>query len=76
MNSKISIAKEKNISGVPFFEIAKYFIPGPQSSVNLENTIKSNLILENFFKALFKFVCPIKHHPQMVSAKKFIFINL
>ena len=43
MNCKISIAKEKNISGAPFFEVAKDFIPGPQSSVNLENTIKSNL---------------------------------
>ena len=43
VNSKISIAKEKNISGVPFFEIGKDFISGAQSSVNLENVIKSNL---------------------------------
>ena len=45
MNSKISIAKEKNISGVPFFEIGKDFISGAQSLVNLENVIKSNLNL-------------------------------
>ena len=43
INSKISIAREKNISGVPFFEIGKDFISGAQSSVNLENVIKSNL---------------------------------
>jgi predicted DsbA family dithiol-disulfide isomerase len=43
VNSKISIAREKNISGVPFFEIGKDFISGAQSSVNLENVIKSNL---------------------------------
>ena len=43
VNSKISIIKEKNISGVPFFEIGKDFISGAQSSVNLENVIKSNL---------------------------------
>jgi len=43
VNSKISIAKEKNINGVPFFEIGKDFISGAQSSVNLENVIKSNL---------------------------------
>ena len=43
VNSKISISKEKNISGVPLFEIGKDFISGAQSSVNLENVIKSNL---------------------------------
>ncbi|WP_435113940.1 DsbA family oxidoreductase [Candidatus Pelagibacter bacterium nBUS_36] len=41
--SKILVAKEKNISGVPFFEIGKDFISGAQSSIQLENTIKSNL---------------------------------
>ena len=43
VNSKISIAREKNISGVPFFEIGKDFISGAQSSIQLENVIKSNL---------------------------------
>ena len=43
INSKISIAKEKNINGVPFFEIGKNFISGAQSSIQLESVIKSNL---------------------------------
>ena len=43
VNSKISTAREKNISGVPFFEIGKDFISGAQSSIQLENVIKSNL---------------------------------
>ena len=43
VTSKILIAKEKNISGVPFFEIGKDFISGAQSSIQLENAIKSNL---------------------------------
>jgi len=43
VNSKISIAREKNISGVPFFEIGENLISGAQSSIQLENTIKSNL---------------------------------
>ena len=43
VKSKISIAKKKNISGVPFFEIGKDFISGAQSPVQLENVIKSNL---------------------------------
>ena len=43
VTSKILVAKEKNISGVPFFEIGKDFISGAQSSIQLENTIKSNL---------------------------------
>ena len=43
VNSEISIAREKNISGVPFFEIGKDFISGAQSSIQLENVIKSNL---------------------------------
>jgi predicted DsbA family dithiol-disulfide isomerase len=43
INSKISTAKKKNISGVPFFEIGKDFISGAQSSIQLENVIKVNL---------------------------------
>ena len=43
VNSKISAAEEKNISGVPFFEIGKKFISGAQSSIQLENLIKANL---------------------------------
>ena len=43
VTSKILVAKEKNISGVPFFEIGKDFISGAQSSIHLENAIKSNL---------------------------------
>ena len=43
VNAKILIAKEKNISGVPFFEIGKDFISGAQSSIQLESVIKSNL---------------------------------
>jgi len=43
VNSYIGIAKEKEISGVPFFEIGKDVISGAQSSANLENLIKANL---------------------------------
>ena len=43
VNSKILVAKEKNISGVPFFEIGKDFISGAHSSIQLESVIKSNL---------------------------------
>ena len=43
VNSKIFVTKEKDISGVPFFEIGKDFISGAQSSIQLENVIKSNL---------------------------------
>jgi len=43
VNSKISDAREKNINGVPFFEIGKDFISGAQSSIQLESVIKSNL---------------------------------
>ena len=43
VNAKILVAKEKNISGVPFFEIGKDFISGAQSSIQLESVIKSNL---------------------------------
>ena len=43
INSYISIAKNKEINGVPFFEIGKDFISGAQSSANLESAIKSNL---------------------------------
>jgi len=43
VNSYISIAKEKGINGVPFFEIGKDVISGAQSSANLETLIKANL---------------------------------
>jgi predicted DsbA family dithiol-disulfide isomerase len=43
VNSKISDAKEKNINGVPFFEIGKDFISGAQSSSQIESVIKANL---------------------------------
>ena len=43
VNSKISDAREKNINGVPFFEIGKDFISGAQSSGQLESVIKANL---------------------------------
>ena len=43
VNSKITFAKEKGISGVPFFEIGNEFISGAQSVLQLESVIKSNL---------------------------------
>ena len=43
VNSKILVAKEKQINGVPFFEIGKDFISGAQSSIKLESVINSNL---------------------------------
>jgi len=43
VNSYISVAREKEINGVPFFEIGTDFISGAQSSANLESVIKSNL---------------------------------
>ena len=43
VNSKIILAKEQGISGVPFFEIGKEFISGAQSILQLESVIKSNL---------------------------------
>ena len=43
VNSYISVAREKEINGVPFFEIGIDFISGAQSSANLEHAIKSNL---------------------------------
>ena len=43
VNSYISVAREKEINGVPFFEIETDFISGAQSIANLENAIKSNL---------------------------------
>ncbi len=42
VNSKILIAKKKNISGVPFYEIGNDFISGAQSANVLENVIKTN----------------------------------
>jgi len=43
INSYISIAKRKEINGVPFFEIGKDFVSGAQSSSNLETIIRNNL---------------------------------
>jgi len=43
VNSYISIAKEKEINGVPFFQIGKDFVSGAQSTKYLENIIKTNL---------------------------------
>ncbi len=43
VNFYVGIAKEKEINGVPFFEIGKDVISGAQSSANLENLIKANL---------------------------------
>ena len=43
VNSKITLAREKGISWVPFFEIGKEFISGAQSILQLESVIKSNL---------------------------------
>ena len=38
-----NMAKEKNISGVPFFEINDQYVSGAQSSEYLKNFIKENL---------------------------------
>jgi predicted DsbA family dithiol-disulfide isomerase len=43
VNSYIGIAKEKEINGVPFFEIGKDVVSGAQSTANLESVIKANL---------------------------------
>tara|TARA_B110000046_G_scaffold159059_1_gene171378 strand:- start:1072 stop:1692 length:621 start_codon:yes stop_codon:yes gene_type:complete len=43
VNSYIDIIKEKEINGVPLFEIGKEFISGAQSSTDLESVIKANL---------------------------------
>jgi len=43
INSQILTAKEKNINGVPYFEIGKDFISGAQSPKQLEECIKANL---------------------------------
>ena len=43
VNSYISVAREKEINGVPFFEIGTNFISGAQSSAILESAIKYNL---------------------------------
>ncbi len=43
VNSKITLAQEKGISGVPFFEIGREFVSGSQSILHLESVIKSNL---------------------------------
>jgi len=43
INSYRQIANEKNITGVPFFEIGNDYISGAQSSSNLATAIKNNL---------------------------------
>jgi predicted DsbA family dithiol-disulfide isomerase len=43
VNSKILLAKEKQISGVPFFEIGKNFVSGAQTPNQLSDIIKSSL---------------------------------
>ena len=43
VNSYILVAKKKEISGVPFFEIGTGFVSGAQSSANLESLIRSYL---------------------------------
>ena len=43
INSYISVAREKEINGVPFFEIGANFVSGAQSPTNLESVIRSNL---------------------------------
>ncbi|MDB4185128.1 DsbA family oxidoreductase [Candidatus Pelagibacter sp.] len=43
VNSYISVAREKEINGVPFFEIGTDFVSGAQNSTNLEGIIRSNL---------------------------------
>ena len=42
VNSRILDAREKNINGVPFFEIGKDFVSGAQSSNQLESVIRAN----------------------------------
>ena len=43
VNSYRQIANEKNITGVPFFEIGNDYISGAQSSSNLATAIKNNI---------------------------------
>ena len=43
VNSYRQIAIEKNIMGVPFFEIGKDYISGAQTSSNSSTVIKNNL---------------------------------
>ena len=43
INSYQKTAKEKNISGVPFFEIENEYVSGAQSAEYLRNFIKENL---------------------------------
>ena len=43
VNSYVAVAKEKEINGVPFFEIGADFVSGAQSFASLESVIKSNL---------------------------------
>ena len=43
VKSKISLAKDKKINGVPFFEIGKNFVSGAQTPNQLSDIIKSSL---------------------------------
>ena len=43
VNSYIQIANEKNITGVPFFDIGNDYISGAENSSNLASAIKNNL---------------------------------
>ena len=43
INEKIKLPKEKQVHGVPYFEIGKNFVSGAQSSIELERIIKTNL---------------------------------
>jgi len=43
INEKIKLANDRQIHGVPYFEIGKNFVSGAQSSVELERIIKTNL---------------------------------
>jgi len=43
VKSKILLAKDKKINGVPFFEIEKKFVSGAQTPNQLKDIIKSNL---------------------------------
>lgn len=43
INQKVKFAKDKQVFGVPYFEIGKDFVSGAQNSIELEKIIKTNL---------------------------------
>ena len=43
INEKIKLANDKQVHGVPYFEIGKNFVSGAQSSIEFERIIKINL---------------------------------